>query len=491
MRRGVFTFWLLLLVAGVLPGGVIELVETGAPVEDALMRTTADGTPEILLRRDEAVWERLAVDGAALAENRGTVRIDPTAWYVSTLAELDGEPGDEWVWLGREGVGLVNFATGTVELSLPMASIFAPFPQGLQNESPYWEFAYDLDDDGRDELLVPTLEGRTLVSFAPTPRVITKLEGGAWQSFSLRFDEFSVRHRLFPVFTPVVEGAQRIVLPNRYALDHYTPGETKPWEHQERSLPFVNDPGRNGEEERDDDGRLIAELMAADDFNADESLDLAAVQFTTGGGLVFDATARLLVWFGDADGGWAREPDQILGGDELVVDWKTGGDWARGTGFIAAAKVQTGLWNLVGMLFSREAEIRLTHYALDGDGFADEPTAAIEIGLKFDFRAGARNQPVWAYGDFDRRGNVDLLTSRKPGHLTLYRSAGVAQWERRSSDEARVLLPSSGGRLRLWPREGPVDYVYWTYGENDADGERTSTLALGWWGRAYAAPAER
>jgi len=137
-------------------------LEPAAPIAcELLADTDGDGRIELLVvtRAGAVTRHALGDDGAFRAV--GTLQLADPAHSLLAIADVDGAPGDELVCCDSKGTSWLPFpgADGVARPAVPLAKrARCTLALGQPQAS---TFAQDLDQDGRVDLLVPSLQGVT------------------------------------------------------------------------------------------------------------------------------------------------------------------------------------------------------------------------------------------------------------------------------------------------------------------------------------------
>jgi hypothetical protein len=369
----------------------------------------------------------------------------------------------------RQGAGLVLLTPEAVEVRIWRGGQFRPLPGlRLELESLFpksdgeprdgLNWIADLNGDGFAELIVPRLDGFTVVTqnaegaLVPHAVLRTRPKGeilrwyrrnrvaydlpaaayipmnrSAWKSVVAYGDG------LLSVFHLQAEPSAEVRRPDVEAdLQPRVPFDPKaPW-----------------------DPPLL--LVQADDLNADGWLDLVFSKASSGENDL-NAKTRILVYYGrgDAQGNltFSREPDQVfaLEGFTLPILLDLNGDRALD---LVLVNVEFTFWTAIKALIARSvsadaAFYRMRHraqYPLQPD---DQSTFAVKFSL-----GRFSHQPISVFGDLNGDGLPDLLLSAASDTLGIHWGRKDQFWKATPDASIKDFFPISANRVLVTDLDG-------------------------------------
>lgn len=156
------TLTLTLALAAPLAAQQPPALEPAAPVAcELLADTDGDGRVELLVVTRAGLITRFALGDDGAFRALGTLQLADPAHSLLAIADVDGAPGDELVCCDSKGTSWLPFPSAD-GVARPAVSLARRARCVLALGQPQASsFAQDLDQDGRIDLLVPSLQGVT------------------------------------------------------------------------------------------------------------------------------------------------------------------------------------------------------------------------------------------------------------------------------------------------------------------------------------------
>jgi len=472
----------LLLLSLALPGRASEKMfrEFTLPYAGELLAVqavdvNADGRRDlVLLTRDKDAAtgraRRLAVfvqRPGGFAETPDQTLPVPAAMLLADFGDVAPAPGRELLFYSRDGVYF--YARSDTGFVLQPQRLFeAPSMFLLPDHTTlrFWDFARDVNGDGRDEVLVPQFD--RLLLFRHKAGGWQRTELPIWpetRTFGYFSQRFSVGHKADVLYsTPYLlfEDASRdgrrdllavyrdslLVIPQTPDGDFAAPAL------QRIALNF-GDIWRGGKIMRThlDDKSERQFLMRLTDVNGDSVIDVVDVKTSTKQSLL-NPHGEIHVHFGrrlrNGNGAglyFKKMPDVVLqpSGTPMVLDVLDLNHDRKLDMVIPAVKIN--LKSLVQMLFTKSVTFEAQVYLLDAaERYPKKPNLGRKMTIRFSFRGGAAS-PVYEIADFTGDGLADIMSSVEERQLLLFRGDGKKVFEAAPGRKYTVPLPQDGDRV--------------------------------------------
>ncbi len=368
-----------------------------------------DGREELILvsrapdgpRPDRITLHILHLSDVGTVEDRQIVSLGNTAALWDIHGGLWGVDGDGVVRL-TDGLRIASRVT-----ALSALGPTTPLPADI---------ADDLDGDGIAEVMHCSRGRLWVVSADGTERgsVPTPITGELTSSSRSGGSTISAAAVLPPVVIGDLDGdGQRdILLPAGRALTAHLTDGTVGATRRQIMLPIDLDPREEGRKEG-----YREELAGAwfSDLDGDGKLDLAAHLWVTEGSW-FGATARIRLFTGTGAGFTSL---QTLQTDNAAVDVRLLDFDGDGDQDLLVSQVDIGLGNLGRALLSRQVQVDVGLYAMDGGRYPAQPRQL--RSLTFSIEDPDRLQLSFD-GDIDGDGLIDLVTNDGGDWVRVYRN---------------------------------------------------------------------
>lgn len=360
-------------------------------------------------------------------------------------------PGELEVWPWRDG----RFAPEAAQ-HLALDSLF-PVPNGELKTGFHW--LADLDGDGVDELLVPRLDGVTVVQQDAQGRlrVRARLHVRAHARVLDWFRRSLLAWDLPAVSVQQVDGRgwKDVVMYQDGELSVFLLDDTLDGGLRAPALVRDLQPPQPFDPKKPWDPPM--RLVSAADLNGDGHFDLI---FSKNSPSDSDVNTRteVLIYYGrpGTDGApidFPPKPDQVYYTEgfslPLVLDMN-----ADGRQDLVLVNVEIGFWNLIKALISRSVNAQAAFYLMPKDGrYPRDPQHLHTYEVTFSLGRFSHH-PIADFGDLNGDGLPDLILSENKETLGLHwgRKGGV--WASDPDAELHDWIPINGARMRVQDLDG-------------------------------------
>ena len=377
---------------------------------------------------------------------------------------------NEFVFFTAEGISYYSLTDFSYDLSqtslLQTTSIFM---LADKNSIQMWDFVRDINNDQRDEILVPQVTKFDIYSYDATKSKWKKntiplsAEAKVRNYYSKRFSvgskpsaSYATPYILFEdfdadnrndllgiyqdslvVFRQRDDGSFSSRRFQRFLLNYGTI-----WHGRKIIRTHLDD--------KDERNFLLRVI----DLNDDGLLDIVSMTISTKESIINPQTA-VQIYFGRERALLSRryfyfnsEPDQIIkpGGTHLVVDLL---DFNHDNKIdIILPVVRAGLTRIIKMLLTKSVEIEAEFYLLNNENrYPSQPDAKAHMTAKFSFTGGATS-PVYEIADFNGDGFFDILTSYAEKTMRIYWGNNKDLIKSRIGVAFDIPLPQDGNLVR-------------------------------------------
>jgi hypothetical protein len=382
-------------------------------------------------------------------------------------------------------------------LSLPLESLF---PKGEGEPQGGLEWVVDLNGDGLSELVVPRLDGFTVVTQNAAGALVQRavLRTRPKSELLRWYRRQRVAYDLPSVFYVAMNGSpwKSVVAYGNGILSVFhlngqgAAAERRPDAEVDLQPPEPFDPKAPW------DPPLL--LVLAADLNKDGRLDLVFSKASSGDNDL-NAKTRILVYYGrDGEPGavaFRQEPDQVyaLEGFTLPILLDMDGDGAMD---LVLVNVEFTFWTAVKALIARSVSADAAYYRMrQREQYPKQPDDQGTFSVKFSLGRFS-HQPISAFGDFNGDGLPDLLLSTGSDTLGVHWGRKNAFWKSSPDATVKDFFPIAPSRVSVADLDGDGrDDLLITYVRDDIrqmpDVNHTFTVLLSRSGRPGQKTAAR
>ena len=421
-----------------------------APPQVEVFRQTDDGFTPVPTAAEALPFNVTMVGVGKFQQGPGLVLLTPTGVEVR-------------IW--RDG----RFRA-TPGMTLALESLF-PKADGDPQGGVDW--VTDLSGDGLSELVVPRLDGFTVVG--------QNTAGALVQRAVLRTRPNGELLRWYR--------RQKVAydLPAVAYVDMHTPGGWKSvvaYTNGVLSIFHLNGQMNGGDHAPDVEADLqpptvfdpkapwdppLLLIMAAD-LNKDGLLDLVFSKASSGENEL-NAQTRILIYYGKADpkGGirFSTEADQVfaLEGFTLPILLDLDGDGSKD---LVLVNVEFTYWTMIKALVARSVSADAAYYRMRGrTQYPKQPDSQGSFSVKFQ-TGRFSHQPISLFGDFNGDGLPDLLLSTSADTLGVHWGRKDGDWKERPDELIQDSFPIAPARVQVLDLDGDGrDDLLITYTRDD------------------------
>ena len=431
-------------------------IDAGFAVEQRVLLADllGDGDRQLLLAgRDDAHRQHLAIYSLEAIRNGGTeplVTLDPRPGHIAyDVGRLGDRDAVLFIQPGR--VSRYDLASGDFVDVLTVNSIYA---QQRTGDIVPIDFFRDINDDGRDDLVVPdtagyrvrlqrpdgSLAGESLLAGSSRMTVadgVVSFESRPLFGGDMNFDglvDLGVwRGNTLLVYRQLPDG--------RYAGDPDTVQLGLGLLSEAELRALRDDAGsvdQRGLEERS--------IVSIEDHNGDGLPDIL-IESTISTG-VFDKRNDLRLYLGRRENDsliYRDTEDALLASEGLQYGIEVMDIDGDGLQDLLVRKVRLSFTRVIRALLSGNVSLRLNFLRMTPDGsYADEPDYVARTNVHFSMSSGQIDIPAVEVADFDGDGIRDLMMQTRTDRLTL--SPGITGADLFADDSRRfeVDLPRNG-----------------------------------------------
>ena len=457
VRTLLFSSLVFACTAGAAPSGFEELVlDAGFRVEQPVLLANlyGDGRRHILLAgRDEAHEQYLAIYALESLRNADTepfITLNPEP---SLIAYDVGRLGDQDELLFIEPGRVSRFDLVSREF-VEVLEIESIYGQQRTGDIVPIDFFRDVNDDGRDDLVVPDTAGYRVRLQKPDGSLGEEslLAGSSRMTVTDGVVSFESR----PLFSGDMNfdgltdlGIWRGNTLRIYAQlpDHRFQGEP---DTIQLGLGLLSEAElralETGAGSVDQRGLNQKTIVSIEDHNGDRLPDIL-IESTLSAG-VFDKRNDLSLHLGRRDGDsltYRDTDDALLTSEGLqygMVATDIDGD---GLQDLMVRQVRLSFSRVIRALLSGNVSMRLNFYRMTPDGgYPESPSFEARASVHFSMSSGQIDVPTVEVADFDGDGLKDLMMQTRPDRLTLSRGVASADLFSDESTRFEVDLPRNG-----------------------------------------------
>lgn len=326
-------------------------------------------------------------------------------------------------------------------------------PLRMRNLRARYPLLHDLNEDGRDELVLPTLAGGQVWGESAqgewTLRAQLQLHSYGDIAHVPYSGNWYLWHNLIipHVLNADGQGWRDIALFDEGLLTIFSLGAEGRLDLEADPMRFDFQPPQLFDPQKPEDPSL--KLIRAEDLNGDKQMDLVFSK-TRQGNSVLDARTLILVHYGKQSAGklsYTKQADQVFVGEgfalPLILD-------LNGDGLLdlVSVNVEAGFWNFVRGLISRTIVGEAGFYPMGKDGRYPKRPSALR-SYQVNFSLGRRtHQPIFAFGDLNGDGWPDLLLSRAKNKLGVHWGQQNEFWSKKPNETLKIDLPTR--RNHIW-----------------------------------------
>ncbi|HEX7927515.1 MAG TPA: FG-GAP-like repeat-containing protein, partial [bacterium] len=379
---------------------------------------------------------------------------------------------------------------------MPLESLF-PKAEGEPQSGLNW--VEDLNGDGFSELIVPRLDGFTVITQDASGTLVKRatLRTRPRGELLRWYRRQRVAYDLPNISFVAMDGSpwKSIVAYNNGLLSIFRLGNQRGGDAQadtevDLQPPVPFDPKAPW------DPPLL--LVLAADLNGDGKLDLVFSKATSGDNDL-NAKTRILVHYGrdGQQGGvtFQKEPDQVfaLEGFTLPILLDMTGD---GTVDLVLVNVEFSFWTAVKALIARSVSADAAYYRMrDKDKYPQRPDAQGSFSVKFSL-GRLSHQPISLFGDLNGDGLPDLLLSTGSDTLGVHWGHKDRFWNTAPDATITDSFPIAPSRVSVTDLDGDGrDDLLITYVRDDIrqmpDVNRSFTVLLSRYPKAARSAAAR
>jgi hypothetical protein len=414
--------WCLLLAQD--PAYETLALEAGPRADAFVARDlNGDGKVDLLIQSGRDLQLYLNAEGRFGPKPSQTFRLDPSV-FLWTLGAIDGQPLPVVLSAGSRAIQGHVFEAGGYAKGRDLVVHPSLFEGNLaEGRAPiHLQFAYDLDRDGRSEILLYRKDAIFVMKQDP---------GGSFRC--LQKLPVPVDISTIVPWQPQLNLSEKSQVPVMAVGDLSGDGRPDLGVYREEAIQIFRQDGAgrfSGGEERD----LVAEKRKKrgqrffqfdlppriEDFNGDGLLDLA---------LVYPSKGRVQVYFGGSNRIDFTQPDMIM---RVADGWSTGIyiedlDGDKKLDLIMGVVRKFGITEGIQVFLSGKVDLELHIYPTLATGrFSPEPAAELKFSIPFSFqvsREAASLDLVFRpnfKGDFNKDGLRDMLVGFDANTLKIY-----------------------------------------------------------------------
>lgn len=454
----IFFLSFLILACGAAFGNGFDefVIDAGFRVEQRVLVADlyGDGRRQILIAgRDDAHKQHLAIYSLDSIRESGTeplITLNPGSNLIAyDVGRLGNNDALFFVEPGR--VLRYSVVDGEFVEVIKIRSIYG---QQRSGDIVPIDFFRDINDDGRDDLIVPDTAGYRIRLQKPDGSLGE--ESLLEESSRMTVANNVVSFQSLPLFSGdanfdgltdlgVWRGNTLRVYPQ--LPDHRHQGEP---ETVQLGLDLLSEAEQraleSGAGSVDQRGLSQKNIVSIEDRNGDNLPDIL-IESTMSMG-VFDKRNTLSLHLGRRQGEslvYREAEDALLASEGLQYGMVTTDIDGDGMQDLVVRKVRLSFARVIRALLSGNVSLRLSFFRMTPDGgYVEEPNYVTRTNVHFSMSSGQIDIPAVAVADFDGDGLKDLMMQTRPDRLNL--SPGVADEELFAGDSTRIEvdLPRNG-----------------------------------------------
>ncbi len=410
------------------------------------------------------------------------------AMILFDFGDVTPDPGKEFVFLTSDGVYYFSLDENSrYEFKKKkLVDVYSIFRNSDEDYVFYWNFVDDVNDDGKDEILIPQFN-RYLI-FAENDSL-------GWQQQSRLNIQTAANIAMFRnisvKYTPVKlsfadcnqDGFPDIVALKDDQFSIYYQKEDRTF-HANANVRF--DMQFDSENEKEGQEINVQQLK---DMNDDGLLDMLATKISARES-IFNPQSQIQIYLGKPhqERLFSLTPDQIIISSGVQVEQQLI-DFNNDKKLdLAIPTIKLGLMRIIKMLLTKSVTIEINIYQMTGESrYPEQPDLEKDVTLTFSFSLdensaeGRGTVPVFALnGDYNGDGYKDLLSARNQREFKIYPGKEDGVFSNSSEYDFEVTLPKNGDEVEIHDlnNDGKSDIIIRYEKQDDRTGELQKTVRV-------------
>ena len=421
-----------------------------------------------------------------LAVYRLTEASEPRA---SQVFEMKAEPELLYFDVGRVGgqTGLYFLSPGKIlrydfanDMIIEVVQIQSIYRQNRDENLVHHDFFRDIDDDGRDDLIVPDLEGLRVRLQTADGELGDEMLLPDGVQMNLRGN--SVRYSNRPTYTADMnfDGLVDLVVAHDRAFHVHVQDNSRRFRDDPLIVPITLEIPTEAELRALDDSSgavdqselTVKRISSIRDLNDDGLLDIITDATYSEG--VFDKRNEFRIHLGRREGDslvFDDAEDSLLPSDGLQFEVRKSDINGDGKQDLIIPSVRLSFTRVMAALFSGKVSLNLRFYKMaPDDQYPKDANYETKAKVRFSMTSGQVDIPAIEVADFNGDGLEDLLIQTNRSRATLYRGEASERLFVKKGIDADIPLPRNGELVKGKDvnGDGKTDL---TIRYSDADGE--------------------